>query len=98
MYRTSTCWGFGRGVASSDVCTPDIELGALHRSALRVRRWTTLSLYKKCTTIIISHRHSGVSRVRCPVCPGPHPCYHVLTISPRHPDSEKLFFDGLKKF
>ena len=55
---------------------------------------------QKCTTIIISHRLSGVSRVRCPVCPGPHPCFHVLTTSSRHPDSEKpfFFFDGLKKF
>ena len=94
----STCWGSERGVASSGVCTPDVELGALHRSAPRVRRWTTLSLYKKCTTIIRSHRLSGVSRVRCPVCPCPHPCFHVLTTSPRHSDSDKLFFFvGLKK-
>ena len=34
----------------------------------------------------ISASLSVVSRVGCLVCPGPHPCFHVLTTSPRLPD------------
>ena len=53
---------------------------------------------KKCHLHHISASLSVVSRVGCPVCPGPHPCFHVLTTSPRHPDSDKpcfFFGDGL---
>ena len=39
--------------------------GALHRSAPRVRRWTTMSLVKKYTTVITSH---SALCARCPVC------------------------------
>ena len=49
--------------------------------------------FQKYTTIIISHRLSVVSLVHCPVCPGTHPCFHVLTTCPRHPDSDiRTFF------
>ena len=46
---------------------PMTQFGALHRSAPRVRRRTTMSLVKKCT----NHHHillSVVTRARCPVC------------------------------
>ena len=48
-------------------------------------------LLKKITIIIIPQRLSVLSRVRCPVRPGPRPCFHILTTSPRHPDSDKAF-------
>ena len=34
------------------------------------------------STCISPHRLSVVSRVGCLVCPGPHPCFRVLTTSP----------------
>ena len=66
-------------IIDSVVCTPDVELGALHRIALGVRRWTALvSLPKNCHLHIISHRAlccltCPLSRVSClfvvsPVC------------------------------
>ena len=73
----------------------------LWRLHVRCRTWSA-SLGASCTaldrvepaqkkkgTCITSQRpFSIVSRVRCFVCPGPHPCFHVLTTSPRHPDSD----------
>ena len=47
---------------------------------------------KKCHLHHISASLSVVSRVGCPVCPGLHPCFHVLTTRPRHPDSDKPCF------
>ena len=40
----------------------------VHRSAPRVRRWTTLSLYKNAQPSSYHIVLSVVSRVRCPVC------------------------------
>ena len=80
------------------VYTPDVELGALHRSAPRVRRWTTLSFYNMYNHHHIASSLSVVSRVCClvcpvcPVCPGPHLCFSVLTTSRWLPDSDKEFF------
>ena len=61
-------------------------------NGLGVRRWTALTPPKNCHLHHISASLSVVSRVGYPVCPGPHPCFHVLTTSPRHPDSDKPFF------
>ena len=71
------------------VCTPNVKLGALHRIALGVRRWTTLMSLKKLPSAsyhivpLLSH----VSVV---------PCILVLCVLPRLPDSDEevsfLFF------
>ena len=69
------------------------------RTAPGERRWTALTP-PKIATCISSQRLSVLSRVGCLVCLGPHPCFHVLTTSPRHLDSDKpcfCFCDGLKK-
>ena len=80
----------------SSVCTPDVELGALHRIALGVRRLTALmSPNKNChlhhftSCSLLSH----VSVV---------PCVFVLCVLPRIPEWQEgllLFYfrDGLKK-
>ena len=98
-----------RHVASSGIRTPDVEFGALHRCAPRVRRWTTLSLNKNAQPASQHIVLSVVSRVRCPVCRvsllshvSVVPCVLVLCVLPRLPDSDKKVFffffrDGLKK-
>ena len=54
---------------------------------------------QKIATCITSHRLSLLSRVWVVPCVlARTPWFHVLTTSPRHPDSDKPFFcDGLKK-
>ena len=90
-------------VAPSQTRRPNRRSSACHqqrRLHVRCRTWSAASLcasstaldhaesLKTCPTIIISHRLSVVSRVRCPVCPvcpGPHvfPRPDHLFLAPR---------------
>ena len=82
---------------SSGIRTSDVQLGALRRSAPRVRRWTTLSLYKNAQPSSY-HIVSLLSRVSVV------PCVLARTrVSmssppvPGKPDSDKLFFAVAQK-
>ena len=83
--RCQTClsWLTGPPMSSLERC---IALRLVHGAGPRQR------LQKNATCTHISASLSVVSRVGCLVCPGPHPCFHVLTTSPKHPDSGKPFF------
>ena len=89
--------GGDRHATRSGIRTPNVELGALHRSAPRVRRWTTLSLNKNTQPSSYHIVLSVVSRARCPMCGVPL-FSHVSVVPcvlPRLPDSDKkvsLFF------
>ena len=67
----------------------NFRLGAVHRTASGTWWWTALTPPKKCHLHHLSASLSVVSRVGYLVCPGPHPCFNVLTTSPRLPDSDK---------
>ena len=71
-----------------------VELGALHRIALGVRRWTSLISPKKLP-LASCHIVSLLSHVSVV------PCVFVLSVLPRLPDSDQkvccLFFFRLKK-
>ena len=44
-----------------------------------------------CSVVLLPKIALFDSRFRRPVCPGPRRCFHVLTSSPRHPDSDFFF-------
>ena len=75
---------------------PMSNLERVHRSAPRVRRWTTLSLNKNAQPSSYHIVLSVVSRVRCPVCRvsllshvSVVLCIFVLCVLPKLPDSDK---------
>ena len=82
-----------------DDAPSDVELGALHRSAPHVRRWTTLSLNKNTQPSSYHIVLSVVTCVRCLVC-GVSLLSHVsvvfvLCVLARVPDSDKVSFFSL---
>ena len=58
--------------ASSGGCSSDVELGAVHRSAPRVRRWTGLSRNKNASLCCFSCAVCRLSLLSCQLvsCPG----------------------------
>ena len=56
------------------VCTPDVELGAVRRTAPRVRRWTTLSLSKRMShmsvVMCVLPGFPDTCPLSCASCPG----------------------------
>ena len=51
-----------------DAASFDVQLGALHRTASGIRRWTALALPRECHLHHISASFPVVSRVNCLVC------------------------------
>ena len=71
------------------VCTPDVELGALHRIALGVRRWTALMSPKtNC------HQHHITSSLCCLTCPLSRVCLFCVSCQAPKKVSFVYFLDG----
>ena len=70
---------------------PIIETQKSHWNASGVDSRET-GLFPEKKTSLSCRIVSLLSHVSVVPCPGPHPYFHVLTTSPRHPDSGIFFF------